>query len=372
MHVIQIITEPTGGGAEFLARTINSNLPKYGIKGSILFLKNPHNIYLLENEYSLNLNNDRSMLSIYKLWKFISKFEAHNLILHGHLVTSMYLLALPYLFRKYRIFFTEHSTNNKRRSIIFMKFFERLIYSRFEKIVCISAGVMKSLNNYLASDDLLNKTIVIHNGARFFNIDYEKKFSSKTIRFLSVGSLKKEKGFATAINAFSHLKHLNFHYTIVGEGPERANLEGLVRSCGLEDKVRLVGAAEDMAFWYWSHDVQIIPSVWEGFGLVAVEAMSAGMPLIVTNIDGLREIASSAKFTKFFTPNNEWELQKAIIELCGERRLFRSYHLEAIKCANKFSIDKMMINYRKLYLDGFSDFSCGVVVEENLNNLYKC
>ncbi len=112
----------------------------------------------------------------------------------------------------------------------------------------------------------------------------ERRGGAECRRLLSVGYLYESKGHRYVLEAMKELKDQGYplQYTIVGEGPERKRLEGLTKTLMLEDAVTFVGqkAHEDVWSFYRSCDIFVLPSVVEGFGLVFVEALWAGMPTI--------------------------------------------------------------------------------------------
>jgi phosphatidylinositol alpha-1,6-mannosyltransferase len=106
---------------------------------------------------------------------------------------------------------------------------------------------------------------------------------------LSVGRLMKRKGFDTVIRALPRLaeRGLDVHYAIIGIGEERDYLQGIVAELGLEDRVHLLGhvSYEDLPRWYCASEVFAMPNRdiggdTEGFGLVFLEAASAGVPAL--------------------------------------------------------------------------------------------
>src|SRR5690606_23220413 len=109
-------------------------------------------------------------------------------------------------------------------------------------------------------------------------------------RLVSVGSLSSKKNFETSVRAISVLREYVSSYTIIGEGPERKNLERIISDYKLEDVVKLVGWSDSIEPYLSEADIQIIPSLWEGFGLVAVEGMSTGLSIVASNVAGLREV----------------------------------------------------------------------------------
>jgi glycosyltransferase involved in cell wall biosynthesis len=105
-------------------------------------------------------------------------------------------------------------------------------------------------------------------------------------RFISYGRLLERKGFQDAILAFSELvkSHPNSSYTIYGEGPFRTELEALIQSLGLAEKVLLPGKIPDPTALLPTAHCFLFPSWYEGFSGALVEAMMAGIPIVASDI----------------------------------------------------------------------------------------
>ena len=116
---------------------------------------------------------------------------------------------------------------------------------------------------------------------------------------LAVGRLVPQKGFQYLIKAMPIVlsKHTNVKLIIVGDGWMRSQLEYLIRKLGLADKVMTTGFVNDSELidLYLSADVLVVPSLYEPFGMVALEGMAAGLPVVVSSIGGLRQIVEHNK-----------------------------------------------------------------------------
>jgi teichuronic acid biosynthesis glycosyltransferase TuaC len=110
---------------------------------------------------------------------------------------------------------------------------------------------------------------------------------------ISVGHLIKRKGHDIVIRALPELP--DYRLLIVGEGPQRANLQRLVTSLGLGSRVRFLGAIahDEMARYYSAADVLVLASSREGWPNVLLESMACGTPVVASNIWGNPEIVKS-------------------------------------------------------------------------------
>ncbi|ABV88755.1 glycosyltransferase family 4 protein [Shewanella pealeana] len=107
---------------------------------------------------------------------------------------------------------------------------------------------------------------------------------SSPLKLVACGRLSRQKGFDLLIKAMVKLPADRVSLTLAGEGEEASALNALARPL---PHVRLIGEVQDVARFLDSGDVVIIPSRWEPFGLTCLEAIAAGKPVILANVDGL-------------------------------------------------------------------------------------
>ena len=110
--------------------------------------------------------------------------------------------------------------------------------------------------------------------------------------FISVGELNKNKNHEVVIKALKNIADKNnMHYIIAGQGPLYQYLLDLADDYGLKDKVHLLGFRTDVIELLKSSDCFVFPSLREGLGLAALEAMASGLPLITTYVGGIKDYA---------------------------------------------------------------------------------
>ena len=108
------------------------------------------------------------------------------------------------------------------------------------------------------------------------------------IYLISVGRMVKRKGYDTLLRALAKIKDEKVKLIILGEGPERENLDRIIVEESLQERVILPGfVTEEQKFQYLScSDIYVLSSVHEGFGIVLQEAMQVGLPIVATNYGG--------------------------------------------------------------------------------------
>lgn len=115
---------------------------------------------------------------------------------------------------------------------------------------------------------------------------FELGIEYDTIVLLSIGELIKRKNHETALRALSKLRSDNFVYLICGRGKLREYLQNLVVSLGIQEKVKFLGFRNDINEICFASDILVFPSYQEGLPVAIMEAMSAGLPIIASEIRG--------------------------------------------------------------------------------------
>jgi len=358
LNIIHIIERPDGGGAELLIRMLVSLMIKSGLNVSIIYIHNPLRARLKHYEYCLNLSHARDLRGIWSLrrkLKSLKKKKKKNIV-HAHTTWPLYFSAIATIGFKTINFYTEHNTYNGRRKFKFLKLLETYIYSKFHKIICISKGTKKNLIKWLSitSDD--KKIVIVKNGSRLFNTIIRKKINPKKLRLVSIGLLNKKKGFDIAIKTIFLLKDQIDHYTIIGDGNQKKKLLDLARKLGVMDKIFITGYKKNFKSYLSNSDIGLVPSRWEGFGLVSVEMLSTGLPLVCSNVPGLREVIGKCRAVQLVKPENPKALARGILKVTKQLENIKSKEitLQARKHSEKFDMNLFCTKYLDLYLDAAS------------------
>jgi glycosyltransferase involved in cell wall biosynthesis len=129
----------------------------------------------------------------------------------------------------------------------------------------------------------------LRNAARLaWNIPIERRI------VVSVGRLTKAKNHDLLLTAFAALRsdYANVELIVVGDGPRRTAIEALADDLGIRDVVRFVGMQSDIPKWMNMADLLVLSSTWEGMGLVLIEAMACGTPVLTTRVGGASALVS--------------------------------------------------------------------------------
>ena len=198
---------------------------------------------------------------------------------------------------------------------------------------------------------------VIYNGVilKQSNRQVDEIMEFDGIKLGCIARLSEQKGLTYLIDAISLIVDDKLHLFIVGDGELRAELENKAKELNLEDKITFLGYRQDIVECINSFDFCVLPSVFEGFGLVAIEAFMAGKTMVATDIPGLNEVVT--KENGVLVPAKDAKALAAAIESLATDSILRTrLALQAKKdYEEKFSYPLFLENYRKFYQELMGD-----------------
>lgn len=250
--------------------------------------------------YLMNVNMQKEAAALVNsLGGKIDVFHAHDWLV------ATAGIGLKHVFRK-PLFATMHSTEIGRRNGIHFDY-ERMIHETeawltYEawKVICCSDYMVSHVRWAFGLPE--DKLVMVPNGVNTEVYadhgedlrEFRSKFALPEEKIvLFVGRLVYEKGVHVLVNAVPKvLEKADAKFIIVGNGYMKEQLSGLVKSMGLAHKVLFTGFVDDETLRKLQRcaDVSVVPSLFEPFGIVALEAMAARSPVVVSDTGGLSEI----------------------------------------------------------------------------------
>ena len=214
-----------------------------------------------------------------------------------------------------------------------------------------SVAVGEAVNKNLKEDVGITDSRVIYNGVVLKETDdqVDEIISYGGIKLGCVARLSEQKGLTYLLDAISLLTIKDIRLFIVGDGELRNELENKVKELHLQDSVTFLGYRKDIVECINSFDFCVLPSVFEGFGLVAIEAFMNSKTLVATDIPGLNEVVTN-KNGILVPAKDPAALASAIDKLAMDATLRQELASQAKKdYENKFSYPLFLENYRELY-----------------------
>jgi glycosyltransferase involved in cell wall biosynthesis len=188
------------------------------------------------------------------------------------------------------------------------------------------------------------------------NPHYFKSISNKMhdpIRLLFVGRFAKQKNVPLLLNAFKLIiekKQWNIELNIVGDGEEKNKIIAQIKEDKLEEKVVLHGAlrGEKLYEIYSNSDIFILSSVFESFGIVLIEAMASGLPIIASDILAVRDVIEGGK-TGLLAKTTPRDFAEAIEKLLNNSPLREELGKNALEKANEYTWARTVQKFENVY-----------------------
>lgn len=244
-----------------------------------------------------------------------------------------------------------------------LSFITSFVFKNSDKITA-NSKFTKDVIIYI-NDKIKNNVEIIPMGVDtyFFNphkaSNLRKAFEAEYL-VLSVGRLVDKKGIKYLIMAMKEVikEFPRTKLIIGGSGPEKENLEKLSESLDLKENVVFVGYIKnaDLPKYYASSDIFVLPSIetkggdTEGLGVVLLEAMASGIPLIGSNIGGITDIIKNNETGLLTRPENPEDISDKIVMLLSNKKLRRKFSEEGLRTIKeKFSWDVVTIKFVEFY-----------------------
>ena len=350
MKILHVITSLRTGGAEHLMVDLLPRLRDLGNEVELLIFDGTRTAFYEELEqqsikiHSLGIGgNVYHPRIIFKLSKFIGKYD----IIHTHNTACQLFAPIAKLLKcsKAKLVTTEHSANNRRRDILYLKPVDKWMYNRYRYIICISEQPAENLRKHIGTKDSI---VVVNNGVNVARFLCPIKDVSQNKSFLvtQVSSFNDAKDQDTLVKAIKELPD-NYRLQLAGDGIRRPKVEELARSLGIADRVDFMGIRTDIPDILGSSDVVVLSSHWEGLSLSSIEGMASGRPFIASDVDGLREVVKDAGI--LFPHGDYKQLAKEIKQLCNNPVHYNVVARECQERAKQFDISIMAEKYNELY-----------------------
>lgn len=246
-----------------------------------------------------------------------------------------------------------------------LSFIDKFLLHLTDRVVCVcQSDFEKGLKAGIVSK---SKGVVIHNGIEVERFQRSRRrealraefgLDESTIVFGNVGRLHIQKGQQYLLKAFDHVRRQqpNCNLWFIGDGDLRHDLEKLAHDLNIVDSVRFLGVRTDIPDLLTAIDVFVLPSLWEGQPVSLLEAMTAGKPVIASNVDGIVDILVNEENGLLVPTKDSVRLAKAMLRLACEKSLRDSLSAAALASVfDRFSVQEMARRVGKLYYEVYME-----------------
>jgi len=358
-----------GGGAEKVASVLMNNLDRERFEPTlVLFNKEGEYLKFVPSDVEiidLNKKNRFDFITlILKLRRLIKEQRPHILLSSLYYPNMIIVLSRLLLRTPCKIVLSEHSQHKKllpfKRFSRLVRHLMRFTYRRADKIVAVS----NSIKNDLVSDFRIDpeRIAVIYNPMEtevVRRLSEEKVqhrfFENLDARFviISVGRLTRAKNFELLIRSLVRIRHkIPACLLIVGKGELEQELKHLAKRFDVADHVDFVGYQDNPYKWMRKADLFVLASSWEGFGIVLVEAMICGTPVVSTAChESPHEIITDGVDGRVVPLDDEERLSRVIVEIAERDDLRRTLLAGGDENLKRFDASRIVPQYEKIFDD---------------------
>ncbi len=283
----------------------------------------PFNKEILMQEGGIVSNLKKSFAAKIQLIPFVFfsvlyaiKYSKNQDIIHAHWVLGAIQARILHFLKKTPYILTVHGTDAEiMKNSILVRTIMKGILLKASKVICVSSFLKKEVSRISPNANVCVYPNGVGGVEKLFHIT-RNPVSKNPAKFLYVGRLSEEKNILWLINGFRLIKKTfnGIHLSIVGSGSLENKIKNFIKKSNLENNIDLIGPVppHEISKCYQNADIFILPSLREGFGVVLIEAMAAGLPVIASNVGGITDIIEDAKSGLFIDPKDVKTLEAAV------------------------------------------------------------
>ena len=374
MRILHLITNLNKGGAQRLVIDICNEIHNNTNHEVLLLVLSQgndfknicNNIKILHIEIDISI----SVLRKTKIYKrqyeeVLDDFEPH--VVHSHLYFSE---IIAHESVRSSIKYVTHCHDNMsqfKKFSAFKIFSKKDIIRNYEKFRLLSkykrAGkVFLTISNDTFSffkevlpnkyTDNIVKILNSIDRKRFINKNYSKKIKFKNkIKLINIGTFLTKKNQIFLVDVVNYIvnKNYNVHLDLIGDGVTKSKIIDQIKKYELESNISLHGFVDDVEKYLWSSDIYVHSATYEPFGLVLIEAMTAGLPIVCINGRGNSDIIDNNKNGFIINSIDPKIFGDQIIKLYNEENLYDKITKEGMIFSEKFDINKYVKKLIELY-----------------------
>lgn len=379
VKVLQLISSGGYYGAENMLLNLCASQEKAGCQNSLLLFYNVHtpNVEFYERARRHGISVRMVHCKGRADWRAVRQIEEYIRedvvdVVHTHgYKADLYGFLAAWRSNK-PVVATCHNWVGGTTALGIYNHLDRMALKRFDALAAVSDEVAQRL---LDSGVPTDKIKTIANG-----IDVQSFENGRPLPVLSatggkvvglVARLDLQKGFEYLLRAVRELCNIFYglKVVIVGEGPDRKAIEGMVQEYGLQGNVILAGQQSDMPGVYAAMDIFVLPSLNEGLPMTILEAMAASKPVIASRVGAIPKVIDDGENGLLVDPRDVDGLRNAIASLLSDSARCRHMGEKAHDWVRRnYTSEAMALKYRQMYDEVLGRTELAIVPPQNLEN----
>ena len=367
LKIVHIIPSLKIGGAERLALEICKELSKnYHLDVKLITflgeIKSQHSFHIHINSNYVPSITSKAKENLFEIQNFINDFSPD--IIHSHLWKTEILLTKIETGNAKRFSHFHDNIVQLRHNVFPIKkkeitnFYEKNLFIKNNQnsFICISNDTLKYAKKVLPKK-LKNNTLLLPNAINYNQFYSNKKKNLDEIRLINIGSFVEKKNQMFGLHIVKKLASMGYKTKIMflGDGHKLKECEKIAKKIGVYENVQFTGNVDDVKPYLEQSNIYLHTAKYEPFGLVLLEAMAAGLPIVCLDGKGNRDFITHNKNGFIFKNENVESFVKSIIKLRNDKKLFNIITQNGRITALKYDIKNYVYQLLQIYSSSIKD-----------------
>ncbi len=352
MRILHFITTIELGGAEKQLLTLVEKQVESGLHIHVIYIKGKPDLLSEFEKLGVTVSQSLRMDSLAQI-KFLRMYVKNNHIslIHAHLPRAELFSTLAFV--KVPIVTSRHNAEPffPRAPRLLSTVLSRLVCSKAKAIITITDSVrLYMINSKEVRDN--KKLIVIQYGITLETNNIKTHVTvpaESRLKLLSIGRLVEQTDYPTTLKALALLSKAKreFEYKVIGEGSLQQSLSRLSKDLGIAQSISWIGKTKQVINYLDESDVFILSSIYEGFGLVLLEAMKQGTPILASNCPAIVEVVGKNYLGLF--PVGDSEALAKLLYRCDDLGFLQALLDQINNRIHLFDADAMAKKVSRVY-----------------------